>query len=100
MGPRWRRAGAVGPRARRYRFRYSPGQMDEVGRLTGPVEGQPGILMAAFDLGRVGYTLEEFFLEGTATSFEHAGAAGLDGRWQVAPSRPGPFARRRRRCRR
>jgi Alpha/beta hydrolase domain len=41
--------------------------MDEAGRVTGPVEGQPGIIMAGFDLGQVGYTLEEFFLEGTAS---------------------------------
>ena len=43
-------------------------QVDGSARLTGPVEGQPGIIMAAFDLGRVGYTLEEFFLA-NANSF-------------------------------
>jgi hypothetical protein len=47
--------------------------MDSPARLTGPVQGQPGIVMAAFDLGRVGYTLEEFFFESTATRFEPAG---------------------------
>jgi hypothetical protein len=73
--------------------------MDEVGRLTGPVEGPPGIIMAGFDLGRVGYTLEEFFLEGTATSFEHAGPAGPEGRWQVAPSGRAPFTTRLVVCR-
>ena len=51
-------------------------QMDGSARLTGPVEGQPGIIMAGFDLGQVGYTLEEFFLESAATCFEPAGPAG------------------------
>ena len=41
--------------------------MDGSARLTGPVAGQPGIIIAGFDLGLVGYTLEEFFLESTAT---------------------------------
>jgi hypothetical protein len=73
--------------------------MDEAGRVTGPVEGQPGIIMAGFDLGQVGYTLEEFFLEGTATSFEPAGPAGADGSWQVRPSGRAPFATRLVVCR-
>ena len=60
--------------------------MDGSARLTGPVEGQPGIIMAGFDLGQVGYTLEEFFLESAATCFEPAGPAGADGYWQVTPS--------------
>ena len=60
--------------------------MDESARVTGPVEGLPGIIMAGFDLRQVGYTLEEFFLEGSATSFEPTGPAGADGHWQVMPS--------------
>ena len=39
--------------------------------------------MADFDLGQVGYTLEEFFLESTATRYEPAEPAGTDGYWQV-----------------
>jgi Alpha/beta hydrolase domain len=69
------------------------------GRVTGPVEGLPGIIMTGFDLGQVGYTLEEFFLEGTATSFEPTGPAGADGHWQVAPSDRAPFATRLVACR-
>ncbi len=68
-------------------------------RVTGPVEGPPGIIMAGFDLGQVGYTLEEFFLEGTATSFAPAGPAGPDGHWQVSPSGRAPFATRLVVCR-
>src|SRR5262249_5180930 len=60
-------------------------QVDGSARLTGPVGGQPGIIMAGFDLGQVGYTLEEFFLESAATCFEPAGPAGADGYWPVTP---------------
>jgi alpha/beta hydrolase family protein len=62
--------------------------------LTGPVEGQPGIILAGFDLGQVGYTLEEFFLQSAATCFEPAGPAGAGGYWPVTPSGQVPFATR------
>jgi Alpha/beta hydrolase domain len=68
-------------------------------RLTGPVEGPPGIIMAGFDLGRVGYTLEEFFLESTATSFEPAGPLEADGYWPVSPAAQAPFTTRLVVCR-
>jgi len=74
-------------------------QMDEYARVTGPVAGQPGIIMAGFDLGQVGYALEEFFLAGTATRFEPAGPAGADGYWEVAPSGHEPFTTRLVVCR-
>jgi Alpha/beta hydrolase domain len=67
--------------------------------VTGPIEGAPGIIMAGFDLGQVGYTLEEFFLEGTATSFEPTEPIGADGHWQVTPSGRAPFATRLVVCR-
>ena len=67
--------------------------MDGSARLTGPVEGQPEIIMTGFDLGQVGYVTEEFFLDGTATSFEPAGPVGADGYWQVTPSGQAPFTR-------
>jgi hypothetical protein len=69
-------------------------EMNGSARLTGPVEGQPEIIMAGFGLGQVGYMLEEFFLDGTATSFEPAGPAGADGYWQVRPSGQAPFTTR------
>ena len=69
-------------------------QMDGSAGLTGPVEGPPGIIMTGFDLGRVGYTLEEFFLESTATCYEPAGPTGADGYWQVTPAGQAPFATR------
>ncbi|HEX3923713.1 MAG TPA: alpha/beta hydrolase domain-containing protein, partial [Streptosporangiaceae bacterium] len=73
--------------------------MNGSARLTGPVAGQPGIILAGFDLAQVGYTLEEFFLEGTATSFELTGLAGADGYWDVTPSGEAPFATRLVVCR-
>jgi Alpha/beta hydrolase domain len=68
--------------------------MDGLARLTGPVAGQPGIIMTGYDIGQVGYVLEEFFLDGTATSYETAGPAGADGYWQVTPSAQVPFTTR------
>ena len=73
--------------------------MDGHARLAGPVEGLPGIIMAGFDLGQVGYTLEEFFLESTATRYEPAGPTGADGYWQVTPAGQAPFATRLVVCR-
>jgi hypothetical protein len=73
--------------------------MDGAARLTGPVEGPPGIIMTGFDLGQVGYTLEEFFLESTATRFEPAGPMGADGHWPVAPAGQAPFTTRLVVCR-
>jgi hypothetical protein len=55
--------------------------------------------MTGFDLGQVGYTLEEFFLESTATRFEPAGPAGADGYWEVTPVGQAPFTTRLVVCR-
>jgi hypothetical protein len=68
--------------------------MDGLARLTGPVAGQPEIIMTGFDIGQVGYVLEEFFLDGTATSYQTAGPAGTNGYWQVTPSGQAPFSTR------
>jgi hypothetical protein len=73
--------------------------VDETARLSGPVSGTPGIIMAGFDLADVGYLLEEFFLESTAASFEAAGPAGPDGFWPVRPAGRAPFVTRMVVCR-
>ena len=67
--------------------------------LAGPVGGTPGIILTGFDLASVGYQVEEFFLSSTATSFEPAGPAGPDGRWQVRPAARAPFTTRLVVCR-
>jgi alpha/beta hydrolase family protein len=73
--------------------------MDGSARLTGPVAGPPGIIMTGFDLGQVGFTLEEFFLESTATRFEPVGPTGADGHWEVIPAGQAPFTTRLVVCR-
>jgi hypothetical protein len=55
--------------------------------------------MAGFDLAPLGYTLEEFFIDGTATCYEPAGPAGADGYWEVTPSGQATFATRMVVCR-
>jgi Alpha/beta hydrolase domain len=55
--------------------------------------------MAGFDLGQLGYTLEEFFIDGTAACYEPAGPAGADGYWEVTPSGQAAFATRLVVCR-
>jgi len=55
--------------------------------------------MAGFDLGQLGYTLEEFFIDGTAMCYEPAGPAGADGYWEVTPSGQATFATRLVVCR-
>jgi Alpha/beta hydrolase domain len=44
-------------------------------RVEGPVDGTPTLLLGNFDLAQHGYVVEEFFLDGTATSY----ADGVDG---------------------
>jgi Alpha/beta hydrolase domain len=73
--------------------------VDDGARLSGPVAGTPGIFITGFDLASVGYVLEEYFLESTATSFEMAGPAEPDGRWAVRPAAEAPFVTRLVVCR-
>src|SRR5581483_7687908 len=51
-----------------------------------PVPGTPALLLGAFDLGALGYVVEEFFASGTATCYTPTAAFGIDGRWPVIPS--------------
>ncbi len=50
------------------------------GRLLEPTSTVP------IDLAAHGYVAEEFFVSGTATAFEAAGALRADGRWTVRPT--------------
>jgi hypothetical protein len=57
--------------------------------LEGPVtggSGAPFIASTFFDLARVNYTQEEFFISGTATAYSNDGPFMSDGIWPVVPS--------------
>src|SRR6185437_1103609 len=51
-----------------------------------PVSGTPALLLGAFDLGALGYAVEEFFVSGRATCYAPTTELGPDGRWPVTPS--------------
>jgi Alpha/beta hydrolase domain len=53
--------------------------------VTGPVAGRP-LTSSTVPLAPAGYVEQEFFLRGTATSYQEAGSWGSDGRWRVRPS--------------
>lgn len=54
------------------------------GKLEGPVPGDPFVVVGAMDMAAVGYVGEEWFLSGTAGSYELDGPRGDDGRWQAS----------------
>src|ERR1700733_3439107 len=54
--------------------------------VSGPVTGgagAPSLALGTFPLSSVGYTESEYFLSGTATSYQNVGALGSDGVWSV-----------------
>ena len=51
------------------------------GPITGP--GKPSIIATSFDLATVGYQEDEYFMAGTATSYQMKGPPPANGRWQV-----------------
>jgi hypothetical protein len=66
--------------------------------LTGPVTGGDhgwAFGAAAFDLGAYGYVEEEYFFEGAAARYRHAGnGRSFDGRWTVEVAERAPFKSR------
>jgi hypothetical protein len=58
--------------------------------LPGPAPDRAGL----YELADLGYTEQEFLLEGTAESYELAGPRGPDGRWVVRPAAAAPFTTR------
>jgi Alpha/beta hydrolase domain len=73
--------------------------MSTVATCSGPVPGTPVSTLGAFDLGRLGYLVQEWFLAGTATSWRAAGPIGDDGRWSVDVAGSAPFETRLLVCR-
>lgn len=76
-----------------------PGRAADAGPVVSAVgasigAGRPSLRLGAFDLAKKGYTVEEFFLTGTARSFRLAGAATADGRWQAEPDASAAYATR------
>ncbi len=67
--------------------------------LQGPIAGTPVIQLGQYDLGALGYVVEEYFLAGTATSYEGAGERTADGRWEVTPAATAPYTTRVVACR-
>jgi hypothetical protein len=68
-------------------------------RLTGPLSGEPISTLGQFDLGRLGYLVQEWFLAGTANCWRAAGELGDDGRWAVDAAGSAPFETRLLVCR-
>jgi alpha/beta hydrolase family protein len=58
------------------------------------VAGAPFLGLGAFDLGALGYVVEEYFLSGTATSYKLAGEPTADGAWTAQPAATAPYATR------
>jgi hypothetical protein len=58
------------------------------------VEGKPSLPLGEYDLGKLGYEVEEFFISGTATSYRLKGEATEDGKWNVVPAKAAPYTTR------
>lgn len=66
---------------------------------SGPVPGEAVTTLGDLALAGLGYVTEEWFLDGTATSWRPVGSLGDDGRWQVEEGEPAPFRSRAVVCR-
>jgi hypothetical protein len=59
-----------------------------------PAPGKPALLLGGFEIGELGYTAEEFFISGTASSYTPAAKLGPDGAWQVTSAGAQDYATR------
>src|SRR3954465_6961529 len=59
-----------------------------------PISGAPYLIISNYDLGKLGYTVEEYFISGEATSYKPVGELGSDGHWTLAPATKAPFKTR------
>jgi hypothetical protein len=60
--------------------------------ITAP--GAPFLGLGAFDLGALGYVVEEYIVSGTATSFKLTGEPTADGAWTAQAAGTAPYATR------
>ena len=58
------------------------------------VPGSPFLGLGAFDLGALGYVVEEYFISGTATSYKLTGEPTQDGAWTAKAADAAPYATR------
>jgi hypothetical protein len=59
-----------------------------------PVPGPPALLLSGFDLTAFGYSTEEFFVSGTATSYKLLEHATPTGNWNAVPAESEPYKTR------
>src|SRR6201996_2010719 len=60
-----------------------------------PIEGDLPVLIPAYPLETVGYTEQEFLVEGVARSFALTGERASDGRWSVKEDAEAPYVTRK-----
>ena len=60
--------------------------------VAGP--GSPFLGLGAFDLGALGYVVEEYIVSGTARAYRLTGPATRDGAWTAQPTDSAPYATR------
>ena len=58
------------------------------------VPGQPNLMLGAYDLASLGFSRDEYFLSGTATSYKLTGLQNIDGNWNAVPAGTAPYATR------
>jgi len=58
------------------------------------VAGPPALLLSSFDLASLGYTTDEFFLSGRASSYRLSGSPTPDGFWNAVPKETASYATR------
>ena len=58
------------------------------------VPGKPSLTLGSYDVGPLGYRVEEFFVSGTASSYKLNGEATADGKWDAVPAGTSPYTTR------
>src|SRR5262249_59319204 len=58
------------------------------------VPGKPSLTIGSYDIGPLGYQIEEFFVSGTASSYKLKGEATADGKWNAVPAGTSPYTTR------
>lgn len=58
------------------------------------VPGKPVLMLGGYDLAPLGYSIEEHFISGTATSYSLPGPAEANGEWNAVPAATAPYVTR------